>query len=89
MESIVGKPVALMSASPNRFGGAFAQSQPGDMLRRAGADVLTDLEVAVGFAHHHLDDAGILLGEEPRRDIAGLRQRVLTRVTAARRPVPA
>lgn len=86
---LVGKPVVLMSASPNRFGGAFAQLQLGDMLRRAGAEVVTDLDVAVGFAHRHLDDAGLLAGEEPRRDIAALWQRVRTGVAAESRPVPA
>src|SRR3954451_23559571 len=53
---LAGKPVMLMSASPNRFGGAFAQLQRGDMLRRSGAEVLSDLDVAVGYAQRHIDD---------------------------------
>lgn len=86
---LAGKPVVLMSASPNRFGGAFAQLQLADLLRRSGAEVLSDLDVAVGYAHRHVDDHGVLVGEDPRREIAGLWQRVLTRVRSHREVVPA
>ena len=86
---LAGKPVVLMSASPNRFGGAFAQLQLADLLRRSGAEILSDLDVAVGHAHRHLDDHGVLVGEEPRREIAELWQRVLTRVQSDRQVVPA
>jgi chromate reductase, NAD(P)H dehydrogenase (quinone) len=85
---LAGKPVMLMSASANKFGGAFAQLQLGDMLRRVGAEVLTDLDVAVGFAHRHLDEHGVLVGEEPCRDIAALWQRVLARNAAGHEAVP-
>ncbi|GAB2494830.1 NADPH-dependent FMN reductase [Streptosporangium sandarakinum] len=86
---LTGKPVALMSASPHRFGGAFAQLQLGDLLRRAGAEVLSDLEVAVGSAHLYRDSDGGLTSEEIRRDIARLWERVLTRVATSRPVVPA
>jgi chromate reductase len=86
---LAGKPVVLMSASPNRFGGAFAQLQLGDLLRRSGAEVLSDLDVAVGYAHRHIDDRGVLVGENPRREIAELWQRVLTQIHADRQVVPA
>ncbi|WP_186382505.1 NADPH-dependent FMN reductase [Amycolatopsis rhizosphaerae] len=86
---LAGKPVVLMSASPNRFGGAFAQLQLADLLRRSGAEVLSDLDVAVGYAHRHVDDHGVLVGEEPRHDIAELWQRVLTHVQSHRQVVPA
>jgi chromate reductase, NAD(P)H dehydrogenase (quinone) len=48
---LVGKVCALMSASPDRHGGAFAQLALAELLRRAGADVVTDLEVAIGYAN--------------------------------------
>ncbi|GAA4630514.1 NADPH-dependent FMN reductase [Actinoallomurus vinaceus] len=86
---LAGKPVVLMSASPNRLGGAFAQLQLADLLRRCGAEVLSDLDVAVGYAHRHVDDHGVLVGEDPRREIAELWQRVLTRVQSDRQVVPA
>ncbi|MEV0409082.1 NAD(P)H-dependent oxidoreductase [Actinoallomurus sp. NPDC050550] len=86
---LAGKPVVLMSASPNRFGGAFAQLQLADLLRRSGAEILSDLDVAVGYAHRHVDDHGVLVGEDPRRDISALWQRVLARVQGDRQVVPA
>nr|BAM98991.1 putative NADPH-dependent FMN reductase [Streptosporangium amethystogenes] len=76
---LAGKPVVLMSASPNRFGGVFAQLQLGDMLRRVGAEVLSDFDVAVGFAHRHIDAEGVLIEEEARHDITRLWRRVLGR----------
>lgn len=86
---LVGKPVVLMSASPNRFGGAFAQLQLADLLRRCGAEILSDLDVAVGHALRHVDDHGVLVGVDPRREISKLWQRVLTRVQGDRQVVPA
>jgi chromate reductase len=86
---LAGKPVVLMSASPNRFGGAFAQLQLGDLVRRSGAELLSDLDVAVGYAQRHIDDRGVLVGEEPRGEIAGLWDRVLTKVQSGRQVVSA
>lgn len=86
---LVGKPVALMSASPQRFGGAFAQLQLAGFLHRAGAEVVTDLDVAVGSAHSHLDSSGALVGEGPLREVSGMWQRVLDRVGDVHRTVPA
>ncbi|NIH80408.1 NADPH-dependent FMN reductase [Amycolatopsis viridis] len=86
---LTGKPVVLMSASPNRFGGAFAQLQLGDLLRRSGAEVLSDLDVVVGDAHRQVDDHGVLVGEDPRREITELWQRVLTQIRNDRPAVPA
>jgi chromate reductase len=77
---LVGKPVALMSASPQRFGGGFAQLQLAEFLHRAGAEVITDLNVAIGSAHSYLDHEGALVGEDPLREISELWQRVLGRV---------
>ncbi|MCW2917739.1 MAG: hypothetical protein JWN52_5807 [Actinomycetia bacterium] len=86
---LAGKPVVLMSASPHQFGGAFAQLQLADALRRVGAEVLSDLDVAVGFCHGHIDESGTLVGEEPRAAIVELWRRVLSKVGADRQAVPA
>jgi NAD(P)H-dependent FMN reductase len=75
--------------APNRFGGAFAQLQLADLLRRSGAEVLSDLDVAVGYAHRHVDDLGVLVGEDPRREITELWQGVLPRAQSGRQVVPA
>ncbi|MCZ4124777.1 NAD(P)H-dependent oxidoreductase [Streptomyces sp. H39-S7] len=48
---LAGKPVALRSASPNRFGGTFSPLQLGHRLRPAGAEILTDRDPAVRRAH--------------------------------------
>jgi chromate reductase, NAD(P)H dehydrogenase (quinone) len=47
---LVGKVCALMIASPDLHGGAFAQLDLAELLRRAGARVVTDLDVAIGHA---------------------------------------
>jgi NAD(P)H-dependent FMN reductase len=47
-----GKVCALMSASPDPHGGAFAQLEFAELLRRAGANVVTDLDVAIGHGNH-------------------------------------
>jgi chromate reductase, NAD(P)H dehydrogenase (quinone) len=49
---LLNKVCALMSASPDRHGGAFAQLELAELLRRAGAHVVTDLDVAIGHANH-------------------------------------
>jgi chromate reductase len=48
---LLGKVCALMSASPDRHGGAFSQLALTELLRRAGARVITDLDVAIGNAN--------------------------------------
>jgi chromate reductase, NAD(P)H dehydrogenase (quinone) len=47
---LVGKACALMSVSPDLHGGEFAQLDLAELLRRAGARVVTDLDVAIGHA---------------------------------------
>jgi chromate reductase, NAD(P)H dehydrogenase (quinone) len=49
---LLNKVCALMSASPDRHGGAFAQLELAELLRRAGARVVTDLDVAIGHANY-------------------------------------
>jgi chromate reductase len=55
---LVGKPVLLLSASPQRHGGISAQVELAALLFRAGARVLTSGEVTVGAAHERLGIPG-------------------------------
>lgn len=76
-----GKPVAVMGASPGRFGGTWAQGELRKVLGIMGARVVPT-ELAVGKAHERLgaDDAGLrddvaafvgeLVEEAAARDVA-------------------
>ncbi len=71
---LAGKVCAVMSTSPDAHGGAFAQLHLTELLRRAGATVVTNLEAAVGNA-----DPGRLAAE----DVAAAATDVLERLRAA------
>ena len=51
------KPVAVIGASTGMFGAVWAQAELRKVLGTTGARV-TDVELAVGHAHEHLDLAG-------------------------------
>jgi chromate reductase len=51
------KPVAVIGASVGMFGAVWAQAELRKVLGATGARV-TEVELAVGHAHEHLDDAG-------------------------------
>ena len=51
------KPVAVIGASTGMFGAVWAQAELRKVLAATGARV-TDVELAIGHAHEHLDDAG-------------------------------
>ena len=51
------KPVAVIGASTGMFGAVWAQAELRKVLGSTGARV-TDVELAVGHAHQHLDPAG-------------------------------
>jgi chromate reductase len=51
------KPVAVMGASVGMFGAVWAQAELRKVLGAAGARV-TEVELAIGHAHEHLDPAG-------------------------------
>ena len=83
---LVGKPVILMSASPQRHGGISAQVELASLLYRAGAHVVTNGDVVVGSAH--------VVFSTPSRDegeleaqIRALWQRVTTLLEAKERSV--
>ena len=79
------KPVAVIGASTGMFGAVWAQAELRKVLAAMGARV-TEVELAVGHAHEHLDDAGhpidpaqaealrdsvlTLLGELPQLEMA-------------------
>ena len=51
------KPVAVIGASTGMFGAVWAQAELRKVLAATGARV-TEVELAVGHAHEHLDDVG-------------------------------
>src|SRR5213076_977457 len=51
------KPVAVIGASTGMFGAVWAQAELRKVLGATGARV-TEVELAVGHAHEHLDAAG-------------------------------
>ena len=51
------KPVAVIGASTGMFGAVWAQAELRKVLAATGARV-TEVELAVGHAHEHLDEAG-------------------------------
>ncbi len=53
------KPVAVIGASIGMFGAVWSQAELRKVLAATGARVL-DVELAVGHAHEHLDEAGHL-----------------------------
>jgi chromate reductase, NAD(P)H dehydrogenase (quinone) len=64
------KPVAVIGASTGMFGAVWAQAELRKVLGATGARV-TEVELAVGHAHEHLDPAGRLgdpAQEEALRD---------------------
>ena len=66
------KPVAIMGASPGRFGTARMQYQLRQVLVHFDARVLSKPEVMVGGAGSVFDDQGRLTDEATRRHVAKL-----------------
>ncbi len=64
---LAGKPVAVMGASPGRYGAARAQADVRKVLTAIGAEVL-DQELPFPRVHELFDEHGALLdpGSEPR-----------------------
>ena len=68
------KPVAVIGASIGVFGAVWAQADLRKVLGATGARV-TEVELAIGHAHEHLDPAGRLVDptqEEALRDSIGV-----------------
>jgi chromate reductase, NAD(P)H dehydrogenase (quinone) len=68
------KPVAVIGASTGMFGAVWAQAELRKVLGAAGARV-SEVELAVGHAHEHLDSAGYPTDpaqQEALRDSVGI-----------------
>jgi chromate reductase, NAD(P)H dehydrogenase (quinone) len=68
------KPVAVIGASIGMFGAVWAQAELRKVLAATGARV-TEVELAVGHAHEHIDAGGRLIDpaqEEALRDSVGV-----------------
>jgi chromate reductase len=79
------KPVAVIGASTGMFGAVWAQAELRKVLGATGARV-TEVELAVGHAHEHLDPAGHPSDpaqEEALRDSVGVLLGELRTVEAA------
>jgi chromate reductase len=68
---LAGKPVAVLGASPGRFGAVRAQAEVRTVLRAIGAEVL-DEELPVAAVHEKFGDEGRLEHEETDRALSDL-----------------
>ncbi len=84
---LVGKPVALLGASPSQIGTARAQLHLRQLLAHVHARTLPSPELLIARAHEKFDDELRLTDEATRRVLAGLLTRFghwITRERAAR-----
>lgn len=70
--ALVGKPVAVVGASPAPYGAAWAQAELRKVLGITGAVLATEAELAVGEAHLKFDEHGRLLDASLRQGLAAL-----------------
>jgi chromate reductase len=63
--ALVGRPAAVMGASPSPFGATWAQAELRKVLAASGAAVL-DRELAIGRAGERFDAAGALVDADAR-----------------------
>ena len=85
MSVVRGKPVAIMSAAPGRFGAIRGQRVLRQILDHVGAKVLAVPEVLVPQAGDLFDDAGVLRDEKTREQIRALVE-ALVSWTRSRQP---
>jgi chromate reductase len=65
------KPVAVVGASTGMFGAVWAQAELRKVLAATGARVVEG-EVAVGHAHTRFDEAGRLVDDDLREQLAAV-----------------
>ncbi len=70
--TLTGKPVAIMGASPGRFGTVNSQRTLREILRACGCQVMPRPELYVGGAHGLFDDEMRLTDEATRERLLGL-----------------
>ena len=68
LSPLIGRPVAVIGASPSPFGAVWAQAELRKVLMACGAVVL-DRELAMGRAHERFDGEGVLVDEAVREDV--------------------
>ena len=71
LAEIVGKPVAVVGASPSPFGATWAQAELRKVLVASGADVL-EQGVAVGKAASRFGEGGALIDDAIRAELGSL-----------------
>ena len=89
--SLRNKPVAVIGASTGMFGAVWAQAELRKVLGAAGARV-TEVELAVGHAHEHIDPDGRLTDpsqQEALRDSVRVLLGELENAEVASRPIAA
>ncbi|MDG0866813.1 NADPH-dependent FMN reductase [Candidatus Lucifugimonas marina] len=70
-----GKPVAVISTSTGRYGGARAVEATSDILRHIGASVLND-RLTVASAQSKIDSEGVLRDDITKRSLAHIVERL-------------
>ena len=66
---LVGKPAAVISATPGGHGARRAQEATRQVLEHIGAQVLPEDHLAVGSVHERFDEEGVLRDELTRRQL--------------------
>ncbi|WP_399919854.1 NADPH-dependent FMN reductase [Streptomyces kanamyceticus] len=86
---LLGKPVAVLGASPSQFGTARAQLVLRQVLHRIQAQVLDHPEVTVFRSHGRFDSEGTFLGDEVTERLLGELLTGLMRMSCTDVSVPA
>lgn len=76
--ALVGKPAAVMGASPSPFGAVWAQAETRKVLNAIGARVI-DTEMPVAHADRAFDDGDRLRNGELRQELSLLLQQLVDR----------
>ena len=80
---VVGKPVAVIGASPGLFGAVWAQADTRKVLGLMGAAVI-DRELPVGGADEALDETGQLRDEDVRAELLSIVTELVDHAARAR-----
>ncbi|MGN6576086.1 MAG: NADPH-dependent FMN reductase [Nocardioides sp.] len=71
-QPLAAKPVAVMSASPSRFGAQAARAQVLDVLQRCDATLVAAPVVSIARAHTAIDSTGDFTSEHARTSVRAL-----------------
>jgi chromate reductase len=81
LSPLIGRPAAVIGASPSPFGAVWAQAELRKVLMACGA-VVVERELAVGRAGDRFDAAGVLVDESVREDLRRQLEELIALVTA-------